>query len=204
MQKNIEIEIRGPLSKKQYQTLVNIFEKQGIEKEKKERILIDYSTYLPGGVEDRDKDIRVRVTNGIPEIVVKLGTWGGAEQRKELSILGKPGEFDTLVEIFGHLGFKKGTLANRKSRVFEYKGIEFALVEVPNHSYYFEAEKMAHGNEDVQKITEEMTKICESLGLTVFDKKGFFEYIAILNKEANGVFEFDEYVTGDFKKKYGV
>ena len=63
---------------------------------------------------------------------------------------------------------------------------------------------MAHGNEDAQKITEELTKICESLDLTVYDKKGFFEYIAILNKEANGVFEFDEYVAGDFKKKYGV
>ena len=144
------------------------------------------------------------MTNGIPEIIVKIGEWGGSEQRKELSVLGKPGEFDTLVEIFGHLGFGKGVLAHRKSRVYEYKDVEFALVEVPNHSYYFEAEKMAHGNEDAQKITEELTKICESLDLTVYDKKGFFEYIAILNKEANGVFEFDEYVAGDFKKKYGV
>ncbi len=204
MQKNIEIEIRGPLSKAQYESLITFFTKNGKVKEKKDRILIDYSTFLPGGIESRKKDIRLRVTNGIPEIIVKIGEWGGSEQRKELSVLGKPGEFDTLVEIFGHLGFGKGVLAHRKSRVYEYKDVEFALVEVPNHSYYFEAEKMAHGNEDAQKITEELTKICESLDLTVYDKKGFFEYIAILNKEANGVFEFDEYVAGDFKKKYGV
>ena len=200
MQKNIEIEIRGPLSKAQYESLITFFTKNGKVKEKKDRILIDYSTFLPGGIESRKKDIRLRVTNGIPEIIVKIGEWGGSEQRKELSVLGKPGEFDTLVEIFGHLGFGKGVLAHRKSRVYEYKDVEFALVEVPNHSYYFEAEKMAHGNEDAQKITEELTKICESLDLTVYDKKGFFEYIAILNKEANGVFEFDEYVCWEFKK----
>ena len=203
-EKNIEVEIRGPLSAAQYEKLASYFAKEGKEKGKKERVLIDYSTYLPGGVEERKKDIRVRVTNGIPEIVVKVGEWGGTEQRKELSMLGKPGEFDTLVEIFGHLGFKKGTLAERKSRVFEYKGIEFALVEVPGHSYYFEAERMAHRGEDTKKITEEMTAVCAGLGLTVFDKRGFFDYIAVLNREANGVFDFDRYVPGDFKKRYGL
>ena len=43
-------------------------------------------------------------------------------------------------------------LCVRKSKVYEYEGIEFALVEVPGHSYYYEAEKMAHENEDAEKI----------------------------------------------------
>ena len=143
MDKNIEIEIRGPLSKKEFDNLVKFFEKKGTKTSEKDRVLIDYSTFLEGGVEKRKKDIRLRVTNGIPEIIVKVGEWGGTEQRKELSAFTKPGEFDTLVEIFGELGFCKGMLCVRKSKVFEYKDIEFALVEVPGHSFYYEAEKMA-------------------------------------------------------------
>src|SRR3990167_4265651 len=160
MSKNIEIEIRGPLTKEKFDNLVCLFDARAKKITEKDRVSIDYYTFLEGGVENRHKDIRLRVTNGIPEIIVKVGEWGGAEQRKELSAFTKEGEFDTLVEIFGTLGFCKGMLCVRKSKVYEYEGIEFALVEVPGHSYYYEAEKMAHEKEDANKITREMKSIC--------------------------------------------
>jgi predicted adenylyl cyclase CyaB len=204
MTKNIEVEVRGPLTGEEFEKLSSLLEREGKKTTEKHRVLIDYSTFLPGGIEDRTKDIRVRVTNGVPEIVVKLGSWGGAENRKELAVHPREGEFDTLVEIFGHLGYEKGILAVRNSRVYEYKGIEFALVEVPGHSYYFEAEKMAHEHEDADAVLKELADTCESLGLKVFSKEAFFDYIHTLNKEANEVFEFSSYAPGDFKKKFGV
>ncbi|HUX36017.1 MAG TPA: hypothetical protein VMV71_03230 [Candidatus Paceibacterota bacterium] len=204
MDKNIEIEVRGPLSAEKRESLIALFEKEGRKITDKDRIFIDYSTFLEGGVENRKKDIRLRVTNGIPEIIVKIGEWSGTEQRKELSFLGKEGEFDTLVEIFGTLGFRKGMMCERKSKVYEYKRIEFALVEVPEHSYYYEAEKMAGADEDGEKITEEIKKVCEELGLGMFDKKSFFEYIHKLNDEANEIFDYSDYKPGYFKKRFGV
>lgn len=179
-------------------------EKEGKKITDKNRVFIDYSTFLEGGVEDRKKDIRLRSTNGVPEIIVKIGEWSGTEQRKELSFFGKPGQFDTLVEIFAALGFKKGMLCVRKSRVYEYKGIEFALVEVPNYSHYYEAEKMAGADEDGGKITEEIRNVCLELGLEIFDKKSFFEYIHKLNDEANEIFNYEEYTPGYFKNRFGL
>ena len=202
MDKNIEIEIRGPLSKEEFDNLVKLFEDKGKKAMEKERIMIDYSTFLKGGVRNRKKDIRLRVTNGIPEIIVKIGRWGGAEQRKELSVLTKQGEFDTLVEIFGEIGFIKGMLGVRKSKVYVYKEIEFALVEVPGHSYYYEAEKMAHSKEKADKILKEMTEICGDLGLDVFNKKQFFNYVEKLNKEANEVFDYKNYTPNYFKNRF--
>ena len=202
MDKNIEIEIRGPLSKEEFDNLVKLFEDKGKKAMEKERIMIDYSTFLKGGVRNRKKDIRLRVTNGIPEIIVKIGRWGGAEQRKELSVLAKQGEFDTLVEIFGEIGFIKGMLGVRKSKVYVYKEIEFALVEVPGHSYYYEAEKMAHSKEKADKILKEMTEICGDLGLDVFNKKQFFNYVEKLNKEANEVFDYKNYTPNYFKNRF--
>jgi len=204
MSKNIEIEIRGPLSKEKFGDLANLFEAKAKKITEKNRVLIDYSTFLEGGVENRNKDIRLRVTNGIPEIIVKVGEWGGVEQRKELSVFTKKGGFDTLVEIFGVLGFCKGMLCVRKSKVYEYKGIEFALVEVPGHSYYYEAEKMAHEKEDTGKIIEEIKNVCKELNLEVFDKKHFFAYIDKLNKEANEIFDYKNHTSNYFKNRFNL
>lgn len=202
MDKNIEIEIRGPLSKGEFENLVNFFDSSGKKKSEKDRVLIDYSTFLEGGVEHRKKDIRLRVTNGIPEIIVKIGEWGGNEQRKELSVFTKQGEFDTLVEIFGELGFGKGMLCVRKSKVYEYKDIEFALVEVPGHSYYYEAEKMASGNENGDELVKGIENVCKELSLDIFDKKQFFEYVEKLNKESNEIFDYKNYTSNYFKNRF--
>ncbi len=204
MEKNIEIEIRGPLLKEEFDNLVKFFENEGKKTSEKNRVLIDYSTFLEGGVENRKKDIRLRVTNGIPEIIVKVGEWGGTEQRKELSAFTKSGEFDTLVEIFGELGFGKGMLCVRKSKVYEYKDIEFALVEVPGHSYYYEAEKMANKKEDSAELIKEIENVCKELGLNIFDKKQFFAYIDKLNKESNEIFDYKNYTSNYFKNRFGL
>lgn len=85
--KNYEVEVRGPLSKKEYAELNRFLKKNGDFKEKKNRVIIDY-TAMKGSqtIRNRDKDIRLRCTNGIPEIIIKIGNWGGSEQRKEISI----------------------------------------------------------------------------------------------------------------------
>jgi adenylate cyclase class IV len=204
MDKNIEIELRGPLSKEDFKRLIEIFESEGKKKTEKDRVLIDYSTFLEGGVENRKKDVRLRATNGIPEIIIKIGSWGENEQRKELSVFAKPGEFDKLVEIFAALGFGKGMLCVRKSKVYDYKDIEFALVEVPGHSYYYEAEKMASEKESGEEIISEIKKVCENLKLDIFTKEQFFEYVNKLNGEANEVFDFSKYPNNYFKDKFGL
>ncbi|MEI6650790.1 MAG: CYTH domain-containing protein [Candidatus Moraniibacteriota bacterium] len=205
MIQDIEVELRGLLTDEQYDRLNSKLSERSELKEEKYRVLLDYSTFLPGeGIKDRKKDIRIRVTNGIPEIVVKLGSWGGSESRRELSFKGNPGSFDTLVEIFGHLGFTKAVLCERRTKVYDYKGIEFALVEVPDHSHYFEAEMMAHGETDLVQTEREIREVCDELGLSIMNKEEFFRYIDTLNKEANSVFEFDSYTGNRFKDEFGV
>lgn len=202
--KNIEVEIRGPLTKAKYGALIGFLHENGKELNEKKRVFIDYSTFLEGGVEHRQKDIRIRSTNGESEIIIKLGNWGGAENRKELSVYIKDGSFDTLVEIFGELGYVKGVLCERIIKNFLYKDVEFAVVEVPGHSFYYEAEIMATSDEDHDEVLKKLQNICTDLSLKIFSKEDFFEYVAKLNSEANGIFEYSRYKTGDFFKKYGI
>ncbi len=203
MEQNIEVEIRGALTKEQHENLTAFLREHGIEKEIKRRIFIDYSTFLPdGGIKDRQKDIRVRVTNEVPEIVIKLGSWGGTDTRKELTFKGEKGKFDTLVEMFKEIGLTKGILGKRIITAFDFKGIEFALHEIPGHSYFFEAEKMASSQEDVSKIKEEITQLCQGLNLTPFSQEGFYQYIEQLNAEANMVF--NAQADMDFKELFKI
>lgn len=203
--KTIEVEQRGHLSNEQYVELLRFFTQYASFVTKKERVLIDYSVFLPEeGIRERQRDIRLRVTNGIPEIIIKLGSWGGREERKELSVLAKKGEFDTLVQIFAALGFRKGIMAVRTSQVFMYQGIEFALVEVPGHSYYFEAEKMVEEDGDKAKAQREIQSVLRELHLTPFSREEFFEYIEELNDTANELFDFADYKDGDFQRRFSL
>ncbi len=205
MEQNIEIEVRGSLSSEQHEKLTAFFKENAKEKEIKRRIFIDYSTFLAdGGIRGRNKDIRVRVTNGNPEIVVKIGAWGGSDNRKELIFKGENGKFNTLVEILKELGLTKGVLGKRIITAYDYKGIEFALHEIPGHSYFFEAEKMATKAEDSVKVTEEINTICAELGLSPFTQEEFFLYIEKLNKEANTIFDASEYPDSDFKDIFNI
>ena len=203
--KNIEVELRGLLSKKKFLELNEFFRKKGKFKESKNRILIDYSIFLSGqGIENRTKDIRLRVTNGVPEIIVKIGRWGGLESRKEISILAYKGDFDKLVEAFAVMGFERGVLCVRKIEVYEYKNVEFSLVEVPGHSYYFEAEKLINTDQDREIAKQEIAEVCKELELDVFDDKSFFAYIRRLNKEVNEVFEFKNHTKNYFKNRFNL
>ena len=86
MSKDIEVEISGPLSKEKNAELMDFFDKNGKKTNVKHRVLIDYSTFLGDGLKNRKKDIRLRITNGKPEIIVKLGDWNSSNHRKELLV----------------------------------------------------------------------------------------------------------------------
>jgi len=200
---NIEVELRGPLSKDEFVKLNEFLKMRGSFKLNKERILIDYSTFIPSqGLEGRTKDIRLRVTNKIPEIIVKIGKMGGTESRKEISILVKHGDFDKLVQVFAAIGLTKGMLCVRRSRVYMYKNVEFSLIEVPNHSFYFEAEKLVSSIKSRERVQKDIKKVCKRLGLKLFNDKTFFLYIKKLNKEANEIFNFKKYRENYFKDRF--
>ena len=201
MAKDIEVEFSGPLADEQANELMALLNERGEKVTTKHRVLIDYSTFLGEGLKNRKKDIRLRITNGKPEIIVKLGDWNSANHRRELSVFAERGSFDTLVQIYAALGYEKGMLCERTTEVFNYEGIEFAVVHIPGHSYHFEAEMMTD-KEEVDVAKEHIREICGKLGLKIFTDEEYIEYIERLNKEANEVFEFRNYTENYFENRY--
>jgi predicted adenylyl cyclase CyaB len=184
-----EVEMRGPLPSSQVQELRSQLEKLGTFIKRKERVLIDYSTFLPDqGIEKRTVDIRLRNTNKESEIIVKTGAWGGSDVRKEYSVVTQ-GSFDTLVQIYKLLGLTKGVLCVRNSDVYRVGDVEIAIVEVPGHSYFFEAELESEQLTNITEAQMKLASVLESLNLKSFTDTEYFAYIEQLNREANTVFD---------------
>lgn len=199
-----EIEMRGQIQESDLETLKSKLKEIAVLKEIKNRVLIDYTTLIDGQkIEDRTTDIRIRNTNGVSEIIVKTGKWGGSDARKEFKVKTE-GSFDSLVQVMSLLGYTKGVLCVRNSEVYQLGDVEIAIVEVPNHSYYFEAEIETDTSHDVSALSKEILEAMASFGLQAFSDNEFYNYIKRLNAEANTVFnanvESEEY----FKDRFDI
>jgi len=188
-----EVELRGPIvSVQEYNRLEQLLSTRGTCVREDKRIIVDYTTFLDGGVRERTLDIRARVTNGEPEIIIKRGSWGGDEVREEVSVPVHRGKFFDLLRAYALLGYTKGVLVARKSKVYTYQDTEIVLVTIPNHSSFFEAEHIVQHEAQHDAARAQLEHVVQSLGLTTFSDEEWFTYLETLNKEANGVYDANE------------
>ena len=116
----IEIEVRGPLSYEQFNQLSEFFNKNAVFKEKKHRLSVCYTILRPEDKEvSSDLDIRARITNDVPELVIKVGKWRGSDIRKEVAIQLKRGEFSNLITICATLGYTEAIVTENVTMVYE-------------------------------------------------------------------------------------
>ncbi|MFA6096572.1 MAG: hypothetical protein WC788_03010 [Candidatus Paceibacterota bacterium] len=194
--KNIEIEIRGPLDDESHKQLLKYIDKNGRLLKKQSRFLVDYSTFLEG-IGDRKSDIRLRVTNGKIELIVKKGKFG-AFAREEASVFVEGGDLKNAFSFMALLGFRKGVAAVRKILRYDVDGVEIAIQDVIRygtkdeiHSRFYEAEVMT-SKTDAEKGKNRIIALLDKIGLKKFGEEDWNEYIAKLNKEANGVYDYDK------------
>ena len=199
-----EIEMRGLIQESDLETLKIKLKEMAVLKEIKNRVLIDYTTLIDGQkIEDRTTDIRIRNTNGVSEIIVKTGKWGGSDARKEFKVKTE-GSFDSLVQVMSLLGYTKGVLCVRNSEVYQLGEVEIAIVKVPNHSCYFEAEIETDTSHDVGVLSKEILEAIASFGLQAFSDDEFYNYIKQLNAEANTIFNADVESEEYFKNRFNI
>jgi len=183
MAKDMEIEYIGKISKEKFEELKEKFGAEGKAKKNKQRISFMYfRDKIPADLEeikDEDTDLRLRVTDVKPEVIVKKGLFTGSHARKETSIEFPIEKIEDYVDFLSSLGWNLGVIYATETFVFEYKGIEFSLVEIKDYGYNFEAEILTNEENEIkarEKILEELKK----LGLEAFDEKG-------LNKQCNNI-----------------
>lgn len=200
----IEVEARGEI-KGDFNELVEKFRKIAKFKGIKERISFVYIRHNINidvrEVLDDLVDLRLRVTNKSAEIIMKYGKWSGSDSREEYSVPINLKDIESSVSLLKCLDWDKGIIAITKTYVFDYKGIEFALVRYHEKESYFEAERMVENKKDVNKELDFIKKECGKLGLNIFSDNEFMDYINYLNKNRNYKFDFKKQDFSYWKEK---
>ncbi len=177
----IEIEFRGPLTKNEFQKLLNFFQKEAdFVKRMKRKTFVFFN-------KDKTLDLKVRTTDGVPEIVLKKG-FAGARRREEIIIPLKTDSTKEAVRIFSLLGHNKGIIAIRDNYIFNYKNIEFALVRCPGGYCFYEAELI--NNKKVKNPEKHIEDVLKSLSLKVWSEKEVYDFMMYCKKNIDEHFDY--------------
>lgn len=158
MSENIEHEVLGEISKDLFENLILKFKKLYGEPKIKKRLAISF--WDPEI--SKNLDTRIRITNGVPEIVQKVGEWENREVMKLEELSYKlPNNVDDIYTVYKILlNYSKKEFPPRiiqhVSTIFDtpYFEIKLATQFGKSNKYIFEVERK--GSEDLLKFVKEI------------------------------------------------
>jgi len=198
----IEVEIRGPINKKKFDELKELFTQAAENVHDEKRVLIDYS---PDGLEERTLDIRLKQKGNIPEICIKTGTAGNWGEREEIVTKLAPGEFSNAVKVFAAFGYKKGIVCVREMLHCKYGGANFTLVDPGDEDlYFYEADFEVNDPVAAKEAKAKLEQLARTLKLPIWNDKEMFAFIRKLNETVNYQYDFESHGADHFKDKFGI
>lgn len=205
MEKQIEVEFIGAVSKNRFLELKEKFEKEGTFKKRKERISFMYfRDKIPkdlSEIKDEDTDLRLRITNKEPELIIKSGLFTGSHSRKEISINFPIEDMQKYVDFLSALNWNVGVIYAVETFVYEYKGIEFSLVDIEDYGYNFEAEILTNPKNE-PKARKEIYTVLNEINLKPFDERELNNQCNDINNRRGLRFDFSKQNISELKKKF--
>ena len=204
-EKQIEVEFIGEINKDKFLELKALFEREGKFKKIKKRLSFMYfRNKIPKDlteIKDELVDLRFRITNKEPEIILKYGSFSGSHARKEISLGIKNEEIQKYLELFVLLDWHIGVVYATKTFVYEYKGIEFSLVEINDYGYNFEAEILT-SEDGVENAKKDIITELDALKIKPFDGKGLDKQCNAINNKKELQFDLSKQSFDEIKNNF--
>ncbi len=205
MENQIELEYIGKISVEKREELKKIFENQGDLKEEKERISFMYfRDSIPkdlSEIKDEEIDLRLRITNKKPELMLKKGLFTGTHIRKEVSLVFPKEEINQYVDFLSILGWNIGVIYAATTKVYNYKGVEFSLVEIDGYGDNFEAEIITSKGEE-ENSRNIIHSVLKELGLEAFSESDLNKQCNDINNKGGLQFDFSKQDFNELKEKF--
>jgi len=205
VKKEFLVEVRGPLGDEEFALLAKQLAARGSFIGDFDRFLVDCASCRDSS---QEFDLRVRVTNGEPELVIsvcheKSRSQAPVTARREISVKLQPKQMDEMIHFLTLVGYERGYLCERRIQAFAFRGIDFLLVSVPGHSKFFEARKLALNDKEIPSARKQIGAVLEELGLREFSEKEYYSYVEELRRNVDGFFNFRDYKPGALEKYLG-
>ena len=205
MKKQIEVEFIGNLTKERFNELKEFFNENGKFKEEKDRFqLVYFRDKIPKDlreIKDEKVDLKLRVTNKKVELILKYGLFTASHARKEISIRLNNKDFENCIEILNYLNWSNAVIDATKTYVYNYKNIEFSLVETKEYGYNFEAEILTNKN-NVDDAKKKIMPILKELSLRPFTQDEIFDWCNKMNNDKKLMFNFNKDPIEEIREKY--
>ena len=210
--KEFLVEVRGPLSDEEFASLSRKLKVKGSFVGDFDRFLIDCTSCRDSSDEF---DLRVRVTNGEPELVISVchekstanasvpASHAPHTARREIAVKLQSKQMDEMIRFLTLIGYERGYLCERRIQAFAFKGVDFLLVSVPGHSKFFEARKLTLSDKEIAGARRGIEAVLEELGLRKFSEKEYYSYVEELRRNVDGFFNFKDYAPGALEKYLG-
>lgn len=180
-----EIEIRGKLSKENFNKLKSLLEKDAILKDHYKRLSIDLS---PGfdpktrSWKNSKFDLRLKKSGTSEKISLKIGKFH-LKEREEIDVKLEEGQFLDALKLLETLGFNKGMIYFWESWEFGYKGYEIKLSQYNDDYYTWEIE-----SHDPKK---DPSSLAQTFSLIPYTEKDYKETIDWENKNIHKLYSYD-------------
>lgn len=199
----VEVEHIGSIDKNKFDELAKKFLKEGkfLGEKRRFSMICCASNKSVREVKDDPVDIKVRITNGQAEFTFKYGKWGGHHARKEYNFEFETEKFADFIEFLKLIGYKKYVLMANTKYDYEYRGIVFSLVDVPNYCYYFEAEILAD-EKDVEAAHKKMDKEISKLGIEALNQEKFYDLLDAMNNRPGYKIDIEKTPFEEIKERF--
>lgn len=191
----IDVEIRGPLSKKDYERVRKLLENAGADVRSEKRISLDYSN-------DPRVHVELQYKNGTPRIVIERGVVGA---REEIVTRLEADQLDQALSLMAFFGYTKGVVVAEDVLHASYGGADFMLLDSGDESvYHYEASISATDPTLAREGKEKLEKLARNLRLPIWNDKEMYAFTRKLTETVNYMYDYDTDGAGHFKDKFGI
>lgn len=171
--KNIEVEIRGLLTKREYKQLTALLNQIALDKMKDDR----KTTFFI--VSGKTLKVTNQISQGSAKIALKTGDLTKVHGQTEYELTILPEQFDTAVELFRQLGYGNMIANSIQRRVnYCYKQSNVSIKWTSEWGYHYEIDKQVDSIQEIEVTREELLQIAQELGVRVMTDTEFEERCA--------------------------
>lgn len=192
----IDVEIRGPVAKKEYDRVKKLFSTAG------ESVFVEHQvvvSYTDRGFNNRA--VRLEYKNGVGTICIETGKIG---ERKEIKTRLAHDSFSDAVQMLAELGYKKANVEAREVFSCVYGGAFFSLYDPDGESYYYDAVISAVGPDDTKEAKEKLHKLGRKFMLPMWSPIDMLEFNRKLKEKTNWLYDYETDGVEYFKDKFGI
>ncbi len=155
-----EIEIRGVLSREEFDRVKDFLEKNGKFEKSFKRLSVEISPKFNTQTrkwEDTGINLRIKKSDDEEKISLKYGD-PLHHTLEEYEIIINPGQTEVALQFFSKLGFSEGLIYFWESWVYEYLGMEIKISQYTEDYYMWEIEYRGDSPEEAEQKVYSLAK----------------------------------------------